>query len=138
VAIIERHPKLEDYFVELTLPEISARGGVRDIFEDGRLILVKDYRLEFDFGALACLNKSIATVDDRALRKRLKKLTAPQFFEGKPPIRRKGLQPGGHGAEARSRRIAATFRDLLPWIRAVSAGPQRKAHPNFVRKPALG
>ena len=90
MAVIERHPKLEDYFVEMTLPEIAARGGVREIFEDGRLILIKDYRLDFDFGALAPLNKSIATVDDRALRKRLKKLTAPQFFEGKPPIRQKG------------------------------------------------
>ena len=90
MAVIERHAKLEDSFLELTLPEIFARGGVRDIFEDGRLILIKDYRLDFDFGALACLNKSIATVEDRVLRKRLKKLTAPQFFEGKAPIRRKG------------------------------------------------
>ena len=90
MAVIERHAKLEDSFLELTLPEIFARGGVRDIFEDGRLILVKDYRLDFDFDALASLDKSIAAIEDRSLRKHLKKLTAPQFFEGRPPVRRKG------------------------------------------------
>jgi hypothetical protein len=57
VAVIERHPELEDYFVELTLAEISSRGGISDIFEEGRLVLLKDYRLDFDFGALTRLSK---------------------------------------------------------------------------------
>lgn len=92
MARIERHPEVEDYFVELTLPQIADRGGIADIFEDGRVILIKDYRLDFDFGALAGLEKSTDSIRDKDLRKRLKKLTASSFFEGKPPARtRDGL-----------------------------------------------
>ncbi len=90
MAVIERHPELEDYFVELTLPEISSRGGISDIFEEGRLVLLKDYRLEFDFGALTRLSKSTEAVEDRDLRRKLKKLTAPHFFEGEQPVKQKG------------------------------------------------
>lgn len=90
MAHIVRHPGLDDPFVELTVAEIAARGGIADIFEEGRVILLKDYRLPFDFGALASLRKSIETIDDPDLRRRLKKLTAPYFFEGKPPLERNG------------------------------------------------
>jgi hypothetical protein len=81
---------MEDYFVEMTLSEISSRGGIADVFEQGRLILLKDYRLDLDFGALARLTKSIELVEDRDLRRKLKKLTAPQFFDGERPSKRKG------------------------------------------------
>lgn len=90
MAVIERHPRLEDYFVEMTLPEISSRGGISDLFEEGRLIVLQDYRLDFDFGALTQLSKSTDLIADRDLRKRLKKLTAPQFFEGERPAKRRG------------------------------------------------
>jgi len=90
MAVIEKHPELEDCFVEMTLPEISARRGISDVFEEGRLILLKDYRLDFDFGALTRLSKSTDLIGDRDLRKRVKKLTAPQFFEGERPAKRKG------------------------------------------------
>lgn len=90
MAIIERHPALDDPFIELTLSEISERNGVADIFEAGRLILLKDYRLKFDFDALSGLRKSTEQVEPRDLRKRLKKLTAPHFFEGEKPIARRG------------------------------------------------
>lgn len=90
MAIIERHPELDDDFVELTLPQISSRKGVADIFESGRLILLKDYRLDFDFSALTRLNKSTEAIEDRELRRKLKKLTAPQFFEGEKPVTRRG------------------------------------------------
>ena len=52
MALIERHPDVEDYFVEMSLADIKARGGVADLFEEGQLILINDYRLDFDFGAL--------------------------------------------------------------------------------------
>jgi hypothetical protein len=90
MALIDRHPEVEDYFVEMTLPEIEARGGVADIFEEGRLVLVKDYRLDFDFGALEALSKSTDSVEDPEMRRKLKKLTSPYFFEGKPPVERDG------------------------------------------------
>src|SRR5215213_5368471 len=90
MALIERHPGIEDYFVELTLAEVESRGGIADIFEDGRLILLKDYRLDVDFDALANLSKSIDAVEDRGIRRKLKKLMAPYFFEGEPPIERNG------------------------------------------------
>lgn len=85
MALIERHPEVPDYIVEMSLHEIAARGGVADLFEEGQLILIKDYRLKFDVEALAGLSKSTEAVADRELRRKLKKLTAPYFFEGKAP-----------------------------------------------------
>jgi hypothetical protein len=90
MAHLQRHPALDDPFVEMSLAEIASRRGVADIFEEGRVILLKDYRLSFDFDAVAVLNKSIDGVEDLQVRKKLKKLTSPYFFEGKPPVERNG------------------------------------------------
>ena len=90
MALIDRNPQVRDYFVELTLPEIEARSGVADIFEEGNLILIKDYRLDVDFDALAALSKSTDAIEDPDLRKKLKKLTSPYFFEGKAPVDKDG------------------------------------------------
>jgi hypothetical protein len=86
MALIERHPDVADYFVEMSLPEIETRGGVADLFEEGRLILIKDYRLKVDFDALAALVKSTDSIADADLRRKLKKMTAPYFFKGKPQV----------------------------------------------------
>jgi hypothetical protein len=85
MALIERHPNVPDYIVEMSLKEIADRGGIADLFEEGHLILIKDYRLKFDWKALAALSKSTESISDAELRRKLKKLTAPYFFEGKPP-----------------------------------------------------
>jgi hypothetical protein len=85
MALIDRHPKVADYFVEMSLPEIKGRGGVADLFEEGRLIVVKDYRLNLDFEAFPALSKSTDLVEDTQLRRKLKKMTAPYFFKGKTP-----------------------------------------------------
>jgi hypothetical protein len=90
MALIERHPAVADYFVELSLSEIAGRAGIADIFEEGRLILLKDYRLDIDFAALTALSKSTDSIEDPLLRKRLKKMTAPLFFEGEPPVEKHG------------------------------------------------
>lgn len=90
MAKIERHPEVEDYFLEITLAEIEARGGIADLFEEGRVIILKNYRLDFDFGALVKLSKSIDRVRDKNLKKRLKKATATHFFEGEPPVEKNG------------------------------------------------
>lgn len=90
MALIERHPQVPDYIVEMSLAEIAARGGVADLFEEGQLILIKDYRLQFDFEALTALSKSTESIADPELRRKLKKLTAPCFFEGKAPKERNG------------------------------------------------
>jgi hypothetical protein len=90
MAFIERHPHLDDPFVEMSLRDIAARGGVADIFEEGRVILIQGYRLPFDFGALKALRKSTEEVEDPDLRRKLKKLTAPYFFDGQPPLERNG------------------------------------------------
>lgn len=90
MALIERHPQIEDYFVELTLTQVADRGGIADLFEDGRVILLKDFRLNFDFAALSALSKSTPAVTDPRLRKKLKKMTAPLFFSGEKPTRRWG------------------------------------------------
>ncbi len=85
MAVIERHPNVPDYFVELSLPDIAARGGIADLFEEGRLVIIKDYRLDLDFEALAAISKSTEMVEDPRLRRKLKKLTTPYFFKGKAP-----------------------------------------------------
>jgi hypothetical protein len=90
MALIERHPDVEDYFRELTLAEVEARGGVADLVENGEMVIIKDYRLDFDFAALQRLSKSIDGVEDQAVRKSLKKLEATNFFEGEPPVERNG------------------------------------------------
>lgn len=90
MAVIDRHPAVEDYFLEMDLAEIAERGGVADLFEEGRVILLKNYRLKADFEALKALSKSTEEIDDPALRKKLKKMTAPLFFEGEPPVRKNG------------------------------------------------
>lgn len=90
MAVIERHPHVEDYFIELSLEDVCDRGGVADIFEEGRVILLKDYVLDFDFGALTGLSKSTEVIQDPALRKKLKKMTAPLFFEGDDPVEKNG------------------------------------------------
>ncbi len=87
MAVIERHPDVEDYFLEMTLPEISARGGVADLVEEGRMVLIKDYRLEVDAAVFDQLEKSLDAVEDLQIRRNLKKLEAPMFFEG---ARRRG------------------------------------------------
>lgn len=90
MAMIERDPEVADYIVEMTIPEIEARGGVADIVEEGNIVIIKDFRLQFDFAALASLAKSTETIDDSDMRWRIKKLEAPQFFEGAKPLRRLG------------------------------------------------
>ena len=85
MALIERHPDVEDYIVELTLADIAGRGGVADLIEDGKLIIVKDYRLAVDTSAIAALDKSTESLTDEQLRRHIKKLHAPEFFEGPAP-----------------------------------------------------
>lgn len=85
MALIDRHPKVADYFVEMSLPEIEARGGIADLFEEGRLVLIKDYRLDVDFEAFAALAKSTDSIEDPEVRRKLKKMTAPYFFKGRTP-----------------------------------------------------
>jgi hypothetical protein len=85
MALIERHPKIADYFTEMSLTEIERRGGVADLFEEGHLVLIKNYRLQVDFDALAALTKSTDSIEDADLRRKLKKMTAPYFFKGKTP-----------------------------------------------------
>jgi hypothetical protein len=87
MALIERHPEVEDYILEMPLREIIARGGVADLIETGHVVIVADHRLDFDFPALQALRRASALVEDKELQRRLKKLEAPQFFDGPPPKR---------------------------------------------------
>lgn len=90
MALIERHPKVADYILEMSLPDIRARGGVADLVEQGNIVIIKDFRLDFDFEVLTQLAKTLDDVDDEAIRRKLKKLEATHFFEGEPPIEAKG------------------------------------------------
>lgn len=90
MALIERHPDVSDYVLELDLREIRERGGVADLIEQGNIVIVKNFRLDFDFEALTRLSKTLDGVTDETIRRKLKKLEAPHFFEGDPPIVKSG------------------------------------------------
>jgi hypothetical protein len=87
MALIERHPEVHDYILELSLAEIESRGGVADLVETGHIVIIKDYRLDFDFDALEGLGKSTDVIAAKDLRRQLKKLEAPNFFDGPSPSR---------------------------------------------------
>ncbi len=70
----------------MTFDEITERRhGVTDLFEDGKLIIIKDYRLPFDFTALEHLDDRLDDVENVGIRRKLKKLEATTFFEGNAP-----------------------------------------------------
>jgi len=87
MAVIELHPDVEDYILELPLAEIEARGGVADLIEEGKVVIVRDLRLGLDFEALEQLGKSTDAVTDSDVRRQLKKLESTAFFEGERPRR---------------------------------------------------
>lgn len=88
MARIDRHPGVKDYILELSLAEIGARGGISDLFEQGHLILIRDYRLPIDFASIAALEKDLDLIPEPEIRRRVKKLTTTAFLEGEPPARR--------------------------------------------------
>ena len=92
MALIELHPEVDNYILELSLPEIRARGGVADLVEDGNIVIIKDFRLDLGGGVLAELAKDTDEIEDADLRRRLKKLQSTTFFEGPQKRRWRGAQ----------------------------------------------
>lgn len=88
MARVDRHPLVKDYILELDLGAIAARGGIADLFEQGHLVILQDYRLPIDRAAIGALEPGLDGVTDPQIRRRVKKLTATAFFEGRPPQRR--------------------------------------------------
>ena len=87
MALIELHPDVDNYILELDLAAIRERGGVADLVEDGKVVIISDLRLDLDQGVLDELAKSTDAIDDASVRRSLKKLEATAFFEGEPPRR---------------------------------------------------
>lgn len=87
MALIELHPDVDNYIVQLSLSEITRRGGVADLVESGNVVIIEDFRLDFDFAAIEQLSRTIDSIEDEDLRWKLKKLEAPQFFQGSKPRR---------------------------------------------------
>jgi hypothetical protein len=87
MAVIERHPDVVDYIIELSLEDIRARGGVADLVEEGNIVIIKGLRLDFNFETLTRLSKSLDGVANEAVERKLKKLEARHFFEGKAPTK---------------------------------------------------
>ena len=84
MALVELHPEVQEYVVPLTLAEIEHRGGVADLVEDGRLVVISDVRLNIDFATIERLAKSTAAVSDDQLRRQLKKLEATRRWRPRP------------------------------------------------------
>jgi hypothetical protein len=90
MAIIELHPNVDNYIVELSLAEIIERRGAADLVEDGKIVIISDFRLDLDRRILDQLAKSTDSIDDPGVRRNLKKLQSTFFFDGAPPRRRWG------------------------------------------------
>jgi hypothetical protein len=74
--------------MEITLPEMAARhNGVADLVEQGMLIILKSFRMDHDFEALAMLDQNTDVISDPKTVKKLKKASSTMFFEGEPPVR---------------------------------------------------
>lgn len=95
MARIDRHPGVKDYILELSLAEIHARGGIADLFEQGHLVLARDYRLPVDFGPVGAMEKNLDLIVDPEIRRRVKKLTTTAFLDGEPPARRSRFDRSG-------------------------------------------
>jgi hypothetical protein len=88
MATIIRHPDESNHVMEMTLPDMTARqNGVADQFEQGMLIIFKDFRLDLDFEALARLDHRTNVISDPKTVRKLKKASSTMFFEGEPPVR---------------------------------------------------
>lgn len=86
MAKIIKHPDVEDYFVEMTLDEIKSRpNGITDLYEENKVILLKDFRMPIELDIFAGMSGNIGRVTDDKIRKTLKKLTSTKFFEGAGP-----------------------------------------------------
>ncbi|HTG74007.1 MAG TPA: hypothetical protein VMB70_09570, partial [Terriglobia bacterium] len=57
-----------------------------DLVEQGHIVILKDFRLDFDFELLNRLAKSLDGIEDERIHRKLKKLEATHFFEGDPPV----------------------------------------------------
>ena len=90
MAVIELHPDVDNYIVQLSSSQIRERGGVADLVEDGKVVIISDVRVDLDDGILDQLAKSTEAIEDPAVRRALKKLHSTSFFEGSPPSRRWG------------------------------------------------
>ena len=88
MALIELHPEVDNYILELSLPEIQARGGVADLVEDGKIVIIKDFRVGLGDGVLDQLAKTTEGLADAGLRRQLKKLESTAFFQGERLKRR--------------------------------------------------
>lgn len=82
MATIVRHPKVEDYFIELTLDEVRGKPhGIIPEYEANRLVILKDFRLPVDLEPLSRMSADLDQIEDPAVRRRVKKLTATNVFE---------------------------------------------------------
>lgn len=80
------NPEVPDYIRYMTLDEIAARPkGIMDLFEDGIMVILKDYRLDFDFAGLDGLDHNLDGIEEKRIWRKLKKLEATNFFEGDDP-----------------------------------------------------
>ena len=72
MATIIKHPEVKDYFVEITLAEAVKRPeGIADLYEDGKAVIVKDYKLDLDYDFL---NGIDFTITDDSMPADIKKL----------------------------------------------------------------
>ena len=136
MARIDRHPDVKDYVLEMSLAEIRARGGIADLFEQGYLILFKDYRLPVDINALGAIENNLALISDSETRRRVKKMTTAAFLEGAPPEKRSRFDSEGPALKFRDPVRQAIFDVLCRGDQAIFeavANTLRRAQDEVVR-----
>jgi hypothetical protein len=97
MARIIKHPEVEDYFVEMTLDDVKSRPhGIVDLYEAGRLIILKDYRLPVDFDIFAKLSGSRSRIKDRVIRSTIRTMTSRSLYRGTGPKFVEGSDGGSY------------------------------------------
>ena len=94
MAFIVRHPEVEDYFVELTLEEAAARpNGIIDLYEDGKVVLLKDHKLDLDYKFLQTVDLTLPKDANPSLPiKKIKKMQLHNFSPSRVGPKRTPMQ----------------------------------------------
>lgn len=130
MALIELHPEVDNYILELSLPEIRERGGVADLVEAGNLVIIKDLRVHPSHHVFDELAKSTEAIEDPGIRRHLKKLESTTFFEGERP--RRGWRSARFDDPVRQAVLETLCKsDTVLFERAAAA--LRKAHEDALR-----
>ena len=127
MAIIKRHPQVEDYIVEIPIDDIRRRPeGVTPEYEASRVIIPTGYRVDVDRTTLDALAVTIDSIPDLVIRRKVKKLPLRVLMNSHTGasddrVHAAMFQSLCHGDPELLDRVAAALRDVDRQINALFA-----------------